>query len=206
MFLVQSTGKMGIHNWKRTVLFMNYLADAFDISKTGTRLGIVAEGHTFHLVLDLNRVIKKHLLMRALTLIPLPVGDQKIGKGLRDVRDLVLKPSARSNVPHIVIVLTDGNSVDDVTEPVQELLKDGAEIFAVGLGNDISPYQLQRIASFPYSTHIYHGDFDEVMKVASKVIAEIYNRHFCGGVMVLIRHLLLRKLPRMKKISDECNV
>ena len=31
VFLVESSGKMGIANWKRTVLFMKFVADAFDI-------------------------------------------------------------------------------------------------------------------------------------------------------------------------------
>ena len=199
VFLVESSGKMGIANWKRTVLFMKYVADAFDISKTGTRIGMVVEGRTFYVVVDFNRMIQKPLLLKAMGLIPLPFGDQKFGKGLSDVKDLVLNPSARDNVPHVLIVLTDGRSLDDVTRPVKSPMDSAVETFAVGLGERISIGQLEKIASFPTTRHVYHGNFKEVIKIASKIVTEIYKKHFCGGLNTLLSNLLLRKTTRKKK-------
>lgn len=201
VFLVESTGKMGVANWRRTVLFMKYVADAFDISRTGTRLGFVMEGRTFQIVVNLNRIVKKPLLLAVMGLIPLPFGNGKIGKGLSDVKDLVLNPSARRNIPQVLIVLTDGKSIDDITQPVKSLADSGVEIFTVGLGKRVSLGQLAKIASFPSTTHMYHGKFKEVVKIASKLVAEIYKRHFCGGLQTLLKNLLLRKTTRKKKIS-----
>ncbi|XP_022785505.1 collagen alpha-1(XII) chain-like isoform X2 [Stylophora pistillata] len=199
VFLVQSSGKMGVPNWIRTVLFMKYVVDAFDVSKTESRLGLVVEGRTFHVVVDFNRLTKKTLLLTAIGLIPLPFGDQKIGQGLTDVKELVLNPSGRPNVPHILIVVTDGKSSDDVTQPLKSLEESGVEIFAVGFGNKISLGQLAKIASYPSSTHVYHGDFKEAVKLASKVVAQIYEKHYCGGLNTLLKKLLLRKRRRATK-------
>lgn len=201
VFLVESSGKMGLANWKRTVLFMKFVADAFDISKTGSRVGFVVEGRTFHAVVDFNRIVKKPLLLAVLGLLPLPIGDQKFGKGLSDVKDLVIGPSGRRNVPHVLVVLTDGTSADDVTKPVKSLMDSSVETFAVGLGDRVSLGQLEKIASFPATKHAFHGDFKEAVKLASKVVAEIYNRHFCGGLKTLFKNLLLRKQARRKKIN-----
>ncbi|XP_078372557.1 collagen alpha-6(VI) chain-like isoform X1 [Oculina patagonica] len=201
VFLVESSGKMGVANWRRTVLFMKYVADAFDISKTGTRVGLVVEGKTFHVVVDFNRIVKKPLLLAALGLIPLPFGDRKFGKALRDVKDLVINPSGRPNVPHVLIVLTDGTSVDGVAQPAKALMDSAVETFAVGLGKRVSLGQLEKIASFPTTKHAFHGDFKEVVKIASKVVAEIYSRHFCGGLNALLKKLLLRKTARKKKLN-----
>lgn len=201
VFLVESSGKMGVANWKRTVLFMKYVADTFNISRTGTRIGLVVEGRTFHVVVDFNRMVKKPLLLAAMGLIPLPFGDQKFGKGLSDVKALVLNPSGRANVPHVLIVLTDGKSLDDVTRPVKSLMDSAVETFAVGLGERVSIGQLEKIASFPTTRHVYHGDFKEVVKIASKIVAEIYNKHFCGGLNTLLNNLLLKKTTRKKKIN-----
>ena len=201
VFLVESSGKMGLANWRRTVLLMKYVADAFDISRTGTRVGLVAEGRTFHIVVDFNRMVKKPLLLAALGLIPLPFGDRKFGKGLSEVKDLVLNPSGRPNVPHVLIVLTDGTSVDDITKPVKSLMDSAVETFAVGLGERVSLGQLEKIASFPATKHAFHGDFKEVVKIASRIVAEIYNRHFCGGLNALLNKLILRKKARKKKIN-----
>ncbi|CAH3120964.1 unnamed protein product, partial [Pocillopora meandrina] len=202
VFLVQSSGKMGVPNWIRTVLFMKYVADAFDVSKMESRLGLVVEGRTFHVVVDFNRITKKKLLLSAIGLIPLPFGDQKIGQGLTDVRELVLNPSGRPNVPHILIVVTDGKSSDDVTQPLKSLEKSGVEIFAVGFGNKISLGQLEKIASYPSSTHVFHGDFKEAAKLASKIVAQIYEKNFCGGLDALLKKLLLRKARKAGKKKD----
>lgn len=202
VFLVQSTGKMGVDNWRQTVLFMKYVADAFDVSKTGTRLGLVVKGRTFYVVVDFNRIVKKPLLLAAMGLIPLPFGDQKIGKGLRDVKELVLNPSGRPNIPPVLIVVTDGKSVDDVTQPVKSLMDSGVEMFAVGLGEKISLGQLEKLASFPSTEHVYHGDYKEVVKIASKVVAQIYDKYFCGGLNTLLKKLLLRKTARKEKLNS----
>ena len=203
MFLVESTGTMGVGNWKKTISFMKYVANAFDVSSVGTRVGLVIEGRTFYAVVDFNRMVKKPLLMAVMGLIPLPFGDLKIGKRLKDVKDLVLNPSGRPNIPDVVIVLTDGKSVDDVTAPAKALQDSGVEIFAVGLGDSVSLGELEKIASFPSAKYVFHGGFKDVIKLASKVVAQVYENHFCGGLNTLLRNLLLRKAARKKKISDK---
>lgn len=199
MFLVESTGKMGLANWKKTVSFMKYVTHAFDVSSEGTKVGFVIEGRTFYIVVDFNRIVKKPLLMAVMGLIPLPLGNQKMGKALKDVKDLVINPSGRPNIPQVVIVLTDGKSVDDVTQPSKTLQDNGAEVFAVGLGADVSLNQLEQIASYPRAKYVYHGDFKDVVKLASKVIAQIYEKHFCGGLNTLLRQLLLKRQAMKRK-------
>ena len=199
MFLVESTGKMGVANWKKTVSFMKYVTHAFHVSSEGTKVGFVIEGRTFYIVVDFNRIVKKPLLMAVMGLIPLPLGNQKMGKALKDVKDLVINPSGRPNIPQVVIVLTDGKSVDDVTQPSKTLQDNGAEVFAVGLGADVSLNQLEQIASYPRAKYVYHGDFKDVVKLASKVIAQIYEKHFCGGLNTLLRQLLLKRQAMKRK-------
>lgn len=198
VFLVESTGKMGADNWQKIILFMKYVAHAFDVSSVGTRIGIVVEGRTFYVVADFNRLVKKPLLMASMGLIPLPYGDRKIGKGLKDVKDLVLNPSGRHNIPDVVIVVTDGKSADDITQPAKALQDSGVEIFAVGLGESVSLGQLENIASFPSAKYAYHGNYKEVVEIASKIVAQIYDNHFCGGLKSLLKKLLHRKASRSK--------
>ena len=175
------------------------LTHAFDVSSEGTKVGFVIEGRTFYIVVDFNRIVKKPLLMAVMGLMPLPFGNKKIGKALKDVKDLVINPSGRPNIPHVVIVFTDGKSVDDVTQPSKTLQDSGAEVFAVGLGADVSLTQLEQIASYPREKYAYHGDFKDVVKIASKVIAQIYDKHFCGGLNTLLRQLLLKREAMIRK-------
>ena len=203
VFLVESTGKMGVANWQKTILFMKYVTHAFDVSSKRTKVGIVVEGRTFYAVVDLNRIVREPLLLALMGMIPLPYGDQKFGKRLKDVKDLVINTSGRSDVPHIVILLTDGKSVDDIKKPAKILQKSDVEVFAVGLGSKVSLAQLEQIASFPASKYVYNSDFNDIVKIASKVVAQIYNKHFCGGMDALLRKLLQKQVPRTKKIAPK---
>ena len=201
VFLVESTGKMGVAKWKKTILFMKYVTNAFDVSSKRTKIGIVIEGRTFYIVADFNKFAREPLLMAVMGVIPLPYGDRKMGKRLKDLKDLVINTSGRPDVPHIVVVLTDGKAVDDIEKPLKMLRKDGAEIFAIGLGSQASPAQLEQIASFPASKYVYQSNFKDIVKIASKVVAHIYNRHFCGGKDTLLRKLLRKHVTKVKKIS-----
>ena len=201
VFLVESTGKMGVAKWKRTILFMKYVTNAFDVSSKRTKIGIVIEGRTFYIVADFNRIVREPLLMAVMGMIPLPYGDRKMGKRLKDLKDIVINPSGRPDVPHIVLVLTDGKAVDDIEKPAKMLRKDGAEIFAIGLGSQASLAQLEQIASFPASKYVYQSNFKDIVKIASKVVAQIYDKHFCGGKDTLLRKLLRKHITNVKKIS-----
>jgi len=198
VFLIQSSGKMGFGDWKKTISFMKYVTHAFDVSSSESRVGLIVEGNTFHVVLDFNRIAEKTLLLALAGLIPIPFGDLKIGKGLKDVEDLVINPSGRDNIPDVVIVLTDGKSVDDVEKPAKSLQDSGAEIYAIGLGDNISLGQLEEIASFPSTKYVYHGDYKDVVQIANQVVAQIYDHHFCGGLSSLLRKLLHKEETRKK--------
>ena len=198
MFLIQSSGKMGFGDWKKTISFMKYVTHAFDVSSSESRVGLIVEGNTFHVVLDFKRIAKKTLFLALAGLIPIPFGDLKIGKGLKDVEDLVINPSGRDNIPDVVIVLTDGTSVDDVKKPSKSLQDSGAEIYAIGLGDNISLGQLEEIASFPSTKYVYHGNYKDVVQIASQVVAQIYDHHFCGGLSSLLRKLLHKEETRKR--------
>lgn len=75
VFFVESSGKMGIVNWKWIVLFMKFVVDVFDILKIGMRIGMVVEGWMFYVVVDFNRMVKKLLLLVVMGLILLFFGD-----------------------------------------------------------------------------------------------------------------------------------
>ncbi len=58
---------------------------------------------------------------------------------------------AREGVPHIAVVVTDGDSEDSVATAHQADLarEDGIHVFAVGVGHNIKPSELVSIASTP---------------------------------------------------------
>ncbi|XP_026150622.1 collagen alpha-3(VI) chain-like [Mastacembelus armatus] len=64
---------------------------------------------------------------------------------------------AVDGVAQVVVVLTDGRSQDDVSEPAQVLRLAGVEVFAVGV-QDAVDWELREMASLPHDTHVFSVD------------------------------------------------
>lgn len=64
---------------------------------------------------------------------------------------------AGEGVAQVVVVLTDGRSQDDVTEPAQVLRLADVEVFAVGV-QDAVDSELREMASQPHGTHVFSVD------------------------------------------------
>uniref|UniRef100_A0A673B668 VWFA domain-containing protein n=1 Tax=Sphaeramia orbicularis TaxID=375764 RepID=A0A673B668_9TELE len=64
---------------------------------------------------------------------------------------------AGEGVAQMVVVLTDGRSQDDVSEPAKVLHLAGVEVFTVGV-QDAVDWELREMASKPHDTHIFSVD------------------------------------------------
>ena len=90
-----------------------------------------------------------------------------IGRALELARNNLYGKSARPGIPNMLIVLTDGQSQDPVTDAAQSLRDSAVTIFAVGIGNGYDIGQLRDMATDPDSQHVYKATFnnlDEVVK------------------------------------------
>lgn len=64
---------------------------------------------------------------------------------------------AGEGVAQMVVVLTDGRSQDDVSEPAKVLHLAGVEVFTVGV-QDAVDWELREMASQPHDTHVFSVD------------------------------------------------
>ena len=73
-------------------------------------------------------------------------GNTATGKALTFALDQVFGRSSRPNAQKVVLVITDGESLQDtVTEPARRLRENGVEIFSIGVGDEINLLELQVI-------------------------------------------------------------
>ncbi|KAL0167350.1 hypothetical protein M9458_039194, partial [Cirrhinus mrigala] len=83
---------------------------------------------------------------------------------------------SRSDVPKIVILITDGKSQDDVFSPAQSLRDAGIELFAIGVKN-ADENELRAIASPPQKTHVYNvPDFRFMFDIMEKLTRSVCER------------------------------
>lgn len=94
------------------------------------------------------------------------------GKALEYTANYVLNPmyGARAGVPSITLVITDGESTDDLTESSQ-LLRARSNVIAIGISKDANPAQLAQMASSPLSLGIHAlSDFADLLAVSDSLM------------------------------------
>ena len=170
-FLLDGSGSVEMYgkgNFQRCLNFIKAIANAFAISPKDTRVGTILFSDDSELIFGFDRYSNRNSLAEALDKITLPGKTTFTGKGLK-MAQTNLFANARAEVPHILIVLTDGRSHDDVVKPSKELKQAGVKIFTVGLGTNYDESQLKAIANEPYDTHALTVDFPQMTTTVNKL-------------------------------------
>lgn len=133
-------------------MFLRNLAAGLDIGPDKTRVGLVQFSDEPQQVFLLKEHMEKTALLAALESFPYQEGGTETGKAINFLRTQYFIKEAGSRadqrVPQIAVVLTDGDSTDDVAAPAQELRKHGVIVFAIGVGN-ANQKELESIANRP---------------------------------------------------------
>ncbi|KAG7502874.1 collagen alpha-3(VI) chain isoform X3 [Solea senegalensis] len=108
-------------------------------------------------------------------------GGTRTGLGLEFLIRTHLSTAAGSRaaegVAQVVVVLTDGRSQDDVSEPAQVLQLAGVDVFAVGV-QDAVESELREMASQPHDIHVFSVDsFLSLRKIIQDLVVGL-----CGAV------------------------
>ena len=91
-------------------------------------------------------------------------------------RTYLYQKSARPGVPHYLILVTDGQSNDDVVKPSNLLKTEGVVIFAVGVGRGFNRNQLNIMSSDPDSRYTLtlsnFNSFNSIVKVIKDLLCK----------------------------------
>lgn len=152
VFLVHGSSTIGTRNFQEVQLFLRSLASSLDVGPDKIRIGLAQSSRAPHQEFLLKDHMDKTALLAALKAFPHRPGGTETGKALDFLRTQYFTKEAGSRadqqVPRIAVVITDGESTDDVTVPAQSLRKHGVIVFTIGVGN-ANQYQLESIANRP---------------------------------------------------------
>uniref|UniRef100_A0A8C7WYG4 VWFA domain-containing protein n=1 Tax=Oryzias sinensis TaxID=183150 RepID=A0A8C7WYG4_9TELE len=114
-------------------------------------------------------------------------GTTYLGKALRSVEDYFL-PSrgARRGTSKTLVLITDGNSLDDVEDAAEGLRNMGIEILAVGVG-DVYDLQLLRIVGNPKNVFSI-WNFNFLANNKKKVVNAIFTTQVLVSALILCVH------------------
>ncbi|XP_045758107.2 collagen alpha-4(VI) chain-like [Mirounga angustirostris] len=159
VFLVDSSTSIGPQNFQKVKNFLYSVILGLDISSDQVRVGLAQYNDNIYPAFQLNQHPLKSVVLEKIQNLPYRTGDTNTGSALEFIRRHYLTEAAGSRakdrVPQIVILVTDGESNDEVQEAANKLKEDGVVVYVVGV-NVQDVQELQKIASEPFEKYLFN--------------------------------------------------
>ncbi|XP_063079246.1 collagen alpha-1(XII) chain isoform X6 [Engraulis encrasicolus] len=175
VLLVDGSYSIGLANFAKVRSFLEVLVNTFDIGPNKVQISLVQYSRDPHTEFYLNTHTDLPAVLKAVQTFPYRGGSTNTGRAMTYVREKIFiqNRGARTNVPRVMILITDGKSSDAFKDPANKLRNSDVEIFAVGV-KDAVRSELEAIASPPTETHVYTvDDFDAFQRISNELTQSI---------------------------------
>ncbi|XP_070691399.1 matrilin-2-like isoform X3 [Pempheris klunzingeri] len=175
VFVIDGSKSLGPANFQLVKQFVNSIVDSLDISRRGTHVALLQYSTKVRTEFTLGQYTTAQGIKQAVTRMQYMGRGSMTGSALRHMFEFSFsaKEGARSNIPHVCIVFTDGRSQDDVSEWADKAKNSGVTIYALGVGKAIEQ-ELREIASEPDEKHLYYAeDFESMGEITKKLKSRI---------------------------------
>lgn len=154
-FLIDGSSSVGEGNFRLMLDFIASVAGSFEVSDVGTRLGAVQFTYDQRLEFSFGQYSTKEDNLRALRGIPYMSGGTATGDAISyAIRNLFNNKRPGGRGRNFLIVVTDGQSYDDVRGPARAAQKEGITVFSVGIA--WAPMDdLRSMATEPKDAHTF---------------------------------------------------
>ncbi|KAG8139283.1 hypothetical protein E2320_002068 [Naja naja] len=175
-FLIDGSGSIQTEEFLDMKIFMKEVISMFQIGPNQVRFGVVQYASVPNKEFLINKYNTLAQLKDAIKMIWQIGGGTKTGDALHYMKNL-FKTSARDNVPQFLIVITDGESQDQVTIPAEELRSAGIVIYAIGVKEAIKT-ELKDIAGTK-DRMFFVNDFDSLKLIKHDITRDICSPEAC---------------------------
>nr|XP_014343031.1 PREDICTED: collagen alpha-6(VI) chain-like [Latimeria chalumnae] len=167
VFLVDGSSSVGINNFQEVRSFLYTLVESLDVRRDQVRIGLAQYNNEPYKEFLLNEYTTKIDILEEINKFPYRAGGTYTGKALDFVRREYFTESAGSraqqNIPQILVVITDGESTDEVHTPAEELRQNGITVYVVGIGTH-GYEELREIANRPSEKFLFNIDNFSVLQ------------------------------------------
>ncbi|XP_031439023.1 collagen alpha-1(VII) chain isoform X2 [Clupea harengus] len=176
VFLVDESWSIGADNFGKLKDFLFRVVTYFpSIGPRGTQIAVVHYSDNPRIEFNLNDYKDRNSVLRALRGVRYGGGNTKTGRGISYVLKELFHESAgmRQEVPHILVVITDGRAQDNVLPPSRIAHALGVSVLAIGVERaDIE--ELQNMASpTNYKNVFFASSFDDFPNIEREFIASL---------------------------------
>lgn len=145
VLILDGSGSIGDETFKLQLNFASELAKRLNVSTDTSHLAVIQYAEIPQLEISLNQYTTSNQLERAIQQIRYQSGATNTGSALEFALDNGFQGSRGGTVPKVVIVITDGQSQDDVAEPAQRLRDAHVMVYAIGVTNLVNVHQLHQM-------------------------------------------------------------
>ncbi|CAH3041470.1 unnamed protein product [Porites lobata] len=158
-FLLDASGSIGPDNYKQVKAFIIKLIEYFPVSSAGTHVGVVSFSSSAKTEIMFSAKQNVKAIKASILNITYYAGSTQIDLGLEECRTKLFAAGGgmRSNVPQVLLVITDGRSTGGHAASKREsqlLNNKGIVVFALGLGSLVNSAEINALASEP--NHVFH--------------------------------------------------
>ncbi|KAA0703512.1 Collagen alpha-6(VI) chain [Triplophysa tibetana] len=164
---MDSSSSIAVREFRDMKAFIRDVVKGMEIDSKNVQVGLVQFSIDPHKEIMLGDYANKADLFKKIDKIPLRQGGTFMGKAMTFLNENYFTSAGGSRidqkVPQIVVVVTDGDSTDDIKAPVEALRAKGIIIFAIGVGETNST-QMRSIASSPPERFVVNIENYEALK------------------------------------------
>ena len=183
MFLVDGSGSIeyqGRGNFQRSKDFITALVRTFEVGRDKVNVATVLYSYYVEIIHHLNAYYSNEEVVNAIQAMRYPGGGTRTGAGLNTIRNYIFgNLGDRSQLPRIVVVLTDGLSHDSVITPARKLRELGVTVISVGVGCCYYTPQLNEMATDPDPSHVFNTrNFADLPNIEASLREQIcFSKH-----------------------------
>lgn len=196
LFLIDSSASIESANFKKIKEFMESFVRQADIGPNNVQIGLIQFSSETKEEFPLNRYTQKDDLQAAISGIQQMQQGTMTGAALQDALPYFSRAKGgRPDIKQYLIIITDGESQDEVAEPAAAIRKYGVDIYAIGVLN-ANNTQLLEIAG--QQDQVYFEDsFDTLQFLNKMIIFEICNPKDCELDSFILTFLLIKLLTEI---------
>ena len=166
VFLVDSSGSIQRNNWQTVRDFIKNIVRDYTIGPSNVRVGLAIFGNDVQPIFQLNAYSTQYEILNAIDTMPFLDQTTNTPAAIRYMRTTMFtsQNGDRSFAPNAAIIITDGvpRVPNDVNEARRLTLQEadlsrrqGINMFAVGIGPELTTQFLAQIADQPTNTHVF---------------------------------------------------
>ncbi|XP_005863660.1 PREDICTED: collagen alpha-5(VI) chain [Myotis brandtii] len=189
-FLIDGSTSIWPEHFEQIKKFMLRVIDMFSIGPDRVRVGAVQYSDKKRVEFDIHTYTNEVALRQAVSNLKQLYGDTDIGEAL-DFMLPIIKEGRKhrsSEVPCHLIVLTDGESRDEVLGPADRVRAEQVTIHAVGIGK-VNKIQLLQIAGKEERVN-FGQNFDSLKSIKDEVVRSICMEKGCEDMKADIMFLV----------------